>query len=859
VTTASSIVDEYVHVTRARGRVRTRASLLALFAFLMFARLALAQDAPRAELRLEGRPHAGVPFNIAMVVVGFDEAPPPAQPTLAIPGARVTPLGAEPNVSTSIQIINGRRSDFKRVTWTFRWRVEVDKPGRLRVPAVTAVQGSKRATAAAGDLETEAVPTTDDMKIDLALPDRPVFVGETIEGKLTWHFRRQPEDQTFAVPLMAMDEVVISAPPVTDPRRTLELQAGSKTLKLPYEVEDDAGFKRVTVRFFVAPKKAGKLAVPAPTVVAALAVGRADFFGSAPTKLFRASGTAKTLDVKPLPETNKPPSFAGAVGTQFSIAVGTSRSVVQLGEPVELAITVKSNQRLDTLSLGRLDGPGGLPKDKFTVPAETPTGELSADGLAKTFKVTAQVTGPANEIPAIAFSYFDPVKGHYQTIHSDPIAVSVKGGSIVGAGDVVAIAPKKSSGQPTHLPEAELALVGADLALSSPDDVDDRPLAGTLLWLLVALLYLVPLGILVVRSWQVRTQTQREEAAEVRAARRRVETELARAAKDPARDTAGALVSALRAFARTLERDATDPLLAEIEDAGFAPSSASAPLPESLRGRVDDLMRKWTAEAKRRRGSASAGAAAMLAILAVAPAADAAPRDSIAEGRAAYQQAMTLTDATARKAAFARAATALGEATRTHADRPELLADWGNAALGAGDVATATLAYRRALAIDGANARARRNLDWLRAKQPDMMRPSAASATDTLFFFHHWPRARRLLVGAVSFAIAVLLLVPWRGRRRRALAGLAVIPFAMWLAMTLSLFLEDRRERDAVVMDAVVLRAADSAGAPAALTQPLPRGTEVRVIERRDTWTKIQLANGTAGWIPDGAAQRIMQ
>jgi tetratricopeptide (TPR) repeat protein len=831
---------------------------LAMVVLLAVGGRALA-DEPRAELRLEGQPHAGMPFNIAMIVAGFDESPQPQQPKLEIPGARVTPLGVEPSIAQSIQIINGRRSDFKRVTWTFRWRVELDKPGRVRVPSVTAVQGGKRATAAAGELEAEAVPTTDDMKIALDLPDRPVFVGETIEAKLTWHFRRQPEDQTFAVPVMAMDEFVISAPPATDPRRALAFQAGSKELKLPYDVDDDGGFKRVTVRFYVAPKKPGKLELPGPTVVAALAVGRPDFFGNAPTRLFRSTGPARTLEVKPLPETDKPASFAGAVGTQFSIAVATSRSVVQLGEPVELAITVKSNQRLDTLALGRLDGPGGLPKDKFTVPAETPTGELSDDGLAKTFKVTAQVTGPATEIPAIAFSYFDPVKGHYQTIHSDPIAVSVKGGSVVGAGDVVAMAPKKTSGQGAAPADMDVTSVVGELALSSPSAVDDQPLGGTLLWLLVGLLYAVPLGVFAVRSWQLRTRTQREEAAEVRAARKKVEQELGRAARDPARDTAGPLVSALRAFARAVEREPSDPLLAEIENAGFAPSSATSPLSADLRVRTEDLMRRWTAEAKRKRSS-KAGAAAALLVLVLAPAASEAATDaktSLAEGRAAYQQAMTLTDASARKAAFARAATALGEAARALSDRPELLTDWGNAALAAGDVATATLAYRRALAVDGGNARARRNLRWLRSKQPDGMRPPDASATDALFFFHQWPRSRRLLVGAGAFAVAVLLLVPWAGRRRRALVGVAVIPFAVWLAMVASLVLEDRHDNDAVVMDAVVLRAADSAGAPAALAQPLPRGAEVRIVERRDTWAKIQLANGTAGWVPDGAVQRI--
>jgi hypothetical protein len=825
---------------------------LSIVVLLALAAQAWAEE-PRAELRLEGRAHAGVPFNIAMVVAGFDETPQPDQPKLEIPGAHVTPLGVEPSVSQSIQIVNGKRTDFKRVTWTFRWRVELDKPGRVRVPAITAVQGSKRATATAGELDAEAVPTTDDMKIDLVLPDRPVFVGETVEAKLTWHFRAQPEEQKFSVPLMTMNEVVISAPPITDPRRTLAMPAGSKELKLPYDVTDDGGFKRVSVSFFVAPKQAGKLAVPGPTVVAALAVGRADFFGRAPTKLFRVTGASRTLEVKPLPETNKPAGFAGAVGTQYSIAVATSRSVVQLGEPIELAITVKSNQRLDTLALPRLDAPGGLPKDKFTVPADTPTGELSDDGLSKTFKVTAQVTGPANEIPAIAFSYFDPVKGHYQTIHSDPIAVSVKGGSVVGAGDVVALAPKKPTGQ-VAAPELDVTRVAGELALSSPTSVLDRPLGGTLLWLLIAALYAIPLVLFGVRSWQVRTQTQREEAAEVRTARRRAEHELARAAKDPARDTAGSLVSALRAFARSLDLDPSDALLGEIENAGFAPTSASSPLPADLLARADNLMRTWTAQAKRKKSPAKASAVVLLALLLAPSAGDAAPLD---DGRAAYQQAMTLTDASARKAAFARAAAALGEAARTHPDRPELLTDWGHAALAAGDVATATLAYRRALAIDSSNTRARRNLDWLRSKQPDGMRPIETSATDTLFFFHHWTRARRLLFGAGAFALAILLLVPWRGQRRRALTGIAVIPFAMWIAMTLSLVLEDRRTEDAVVMDAVVLRAADSAGAPAALSQPLPRGAEVRLVERRDSWTKISLANGTAGWVPDGAVQRI--
>jgi hypothetical protein len=77
-------------------------------------------------------------------------------------------------------------------------------------------------------------------------------------------------------------------------------------------------------------------------------------------------------------------------------------------------------------------------------------------------------------------------------------------------------------------------------------------------------------------------------------------------------------------------------------------------------------------------------------------------------------------------------------------------------------------------------------------------------------------------------------------------------------AMVGSLVLENRHADDAVVMDAVVLRAADSAGAPAALAEPLPRGVEVTILERRDSWTRVSLPGGTSGWLPDGAVEPVV-
>jgi hypothetical protein len=842
-----------------------RAALLRFVAFVVLAASAFVAraDEPRAQFRLDGgAPHVDIPFELQMQVEGFDEAPAPDQPPLVIAGATVVPLGATPNVARSIQIFNGRRSDVVDVTWAFRWRVEVHKPGRIRVPATTVTQGSKSATAQAGEVDVESVPTADDMALELSLPARTVFVGESFPVQLTWRFRRQPSDPRFSVPMAASDAFTVSAPAADNPRRTVTLPAGGKDLQLAYTMDTTnvggVDFNRLVATFYAAPRRAGRVEIAPSSVLAALAVGRPDFFGEAPTKLFRVSDVARALDVKALPESGRPSTFSGAVGDQYAIAVRASRSVVQLGEPVELEVTIKSDQPLDTLALGNLEGEGRLPKDKFTVPADPPTGEMSDDGKTKTFRITALVGGPATEIPAIAFSYFDVAKGAYQTIRSDPISLSVKGGTYVGAADVVSAKPATATRAAT--PAAgdasfdATALVGADLALSSESATNDAPLSGGLLWTLVGLLHAAPIAVFVALAWRARTRGAREEKAEVRAARRRVEELIASAETRPARDVAGPLASALRDLARTTGRAEDDAgLLARLETESFAPAAAAEPLSAKLREDAQALLARWSRAAAGGPGRTTAVAALFLAV--AASAAWASPLD---DGRAAYQEAMaSAAGATARRSAFARAEIALGDAARAAPDRPELLADWGNAALGAGDVATATLAYRRALAVDGGNARARHNLAWLRGRQPDAFRPASASAADTLLFFHAWPRPRRLLLGSAAFALAVLLVVPWSGRRRRALVVPALLPAAVWLAMIGSALLEDRHDDDAVVMDDVVLRAADSPGAPAAMSQPLSRGVEVAVLERRGAWTQVRVADGATGWIPGGAAESV--
>jgi len=850
--------------------MRARAIPLISAAMLAAAVLPVAAQpaaAPRAQLQLEdNEAYAGMPFVLSLAADGFAEDPAPAQPELVLPGVRVSPLGGTPN-TTFIQI-NGQRMD--RVTWVFRWRLEADKAGEFTVPALTLTQGTLKATTRSAKLRVGELPSTDEMKLEVGLPSRPVWVGETITVPIHWYLHSNPQDQDFSVPLLGMDDAfAIAAPPVTNPRQALPFPAGSRDLQLPY-VRDDVTldgkqYARFSFEAMITPTKPGTVQIPAASVAALLEVpGRRDFFGQAPTRRFRAADAPHTLEVKPLPQAGRPPAFAGAVGSSYSIGVRASRSVVSLGEPVDLEITVRGDQRLDTLALGPLVGDGGLPRDKFAALDQPPPGELSDDARTKTFKVPVQVIGPATEIPALSFAYFDPVKATYQTIHSEPIALSVKGGSIVGAGDVIAT-QKAHPKTPGEAPASEVSLVGADLALSAPDESMRAPLGGTLLWILIGLLYAIPLAMLGFRIHRTRTRGRREEASEVTAARRAFEYELSKAATAPARDSVGPLIGAVRALARALGREVDDDeLLGRLETEAFAPGAASSPLAtahrDALLAVVKGLLARRSDTGADKAGRGKGAAATLALVLALGGTAATARADAQSEGRGVYRDALAETDSVARRAAFRQAEDQFAQAVAAHPGRPELLADLGNAALGAGDVGTATLAFRRALAIDGSNERARRNLAWVRSKLTDTdLQVDSGGATDTLFFFHTWPRSRRIVVGAVAFAIAILLLVPWRDRRRRSLTALALAPGAVWLAMTISVLVEDRRVSDAVVMEGVVLRAADSAGAPAALPAPIPAGAEITILERRDTWLRVRLGGGTTGWLPSGTVESVVR
>jgi tetratricopeptide (TPR) repeat protein len=183
----------------------------------------------------------------------------------------------------------------------------------------------------------------------------------------------------------------------------------------------------------------------------------------------------------------------------------------------------------------------------------------------------------------------------------------------------------------------------------------------------------------------------------------------------------------------------------------------------------------------------------------------------------------------------------------------DLFVNLGNAAMGAERLGPAILAFRRALALDPDHARARQNLLHARSLLPDWLPLPEAGMLDTFFA---WTGRRSTaeirLLAAICFAAAALLIAAGIRWRKPILRNFAILPAIAWLALVALTFSMGRSTQDdaVVIVPEVVAHAADSAHAPSRFSQPVPGGAEVTIIEHRDDWSHIRLADGRDGWVP---------
>jgi hypothetical protein len=231
------------------------------------------------------------------------------------------------------------------------------------------------------------------------------------------------------------------------------------------------------------------------------------------------------------------------------------------------------------------------------------------------------------------------------------------------------------------------------------------------------------------------------------------------------------------------------------------------------------------------------------------------PRMRVDEAVALYSSGLDTADRDLRLETFRSSERLFAAAIETGGATADLYANLGNAALQSEHLGNAVLAYRRALLLDPDHARALKNLEHVRGLAPDWVPRRSADGllVDTFFFWHRTLSAHeRSLAAAFAFAIAALLIACGIALRSGVARNLAILPGVIWAVLIVSLVLDpsETTSDDAVVTaQETIARSADSIHAPARFSRPLPTGTEVRILERREGWLRIEIANGREAWV----------
>src|SRR6266446_456982 len=148
------------------------------------------------------------------------------------------------------------------------------------------------------------------------------------------------------------------------------------------------------------------------------------------------------LEVKPLPP-KAPPSFSGAIGN-FTMSTDANPKSLQVGDPITVTTAISGRGNFDRVNAPVVEDEHGWhkypPSSKFKQ-----DDEVGISGT-KTFETVLSPNEKKQAVPMLAFSYFDPVKEQYVTVRSEPIAISVQGGT---APTNVAAAQPGSSPQAT--------------------------------------------------------------------------------------------------------------------------------------------------------------------------------------------------------------------------------------------------------------------------------------------------------------------------------------------------------------------------------------------------------------------------
>ncbi|HMF46295.1 MAG TPA: BatD family protein [Candidatus Udaeobacter sp.] len=402
----------------------------------------------------------GETVELQIKVTGPGDARPPEE--ISIDGLEIHSTGT----SRQFEIHNFSTSS----SVTYNYTILPLRAGRFTIPPQTVLAGGKilrtpelalnvadvpgqqtttRPGRSAQGTQSQSTNARDMVFAELIVPKKTAYVGEIVPVQIRMGFDARVHPR------------LTEPPDITGQGFTSQkLQQSSQNL----ETINGRPFEVVTFKTAIAAARAGKFEIGPLQAKAQVVVPRrrnaprsrspfdlfdlddpfSDPFFSNPFAQFgerrdvQITSEPVSLEVKPLPP-NAPPSFSGAIGS-FTMATDAKPKSVQVGDPITVTTTISGRGNFDRVNAPLLEDDRGWhkypPSSKFKQ-----DDEVGISGT-KTFEMVVSPNENKQSLPVLAFSYFDPVKEQYVTLHSEQTTITVQGGAVAPA---VAARPPSSA------------------------------------------------------------------------------------------------------------------------------------------------------------------------------------------------------------------------------------------------------------------------------------------------------------------------------------------------------------------------------------------------------------------------------
>jgi hypothetical protein len=245
------------------------------------------------------------------------------------------------------------------------------------------------------------------------------------------------------------------------------------------------------------------------------------------------------LKVRALPEAGKPDRFSGTVG-DFTLTANVDRTQATADELLRLSVEIKGRGAIELASPPWLNGSDFEMVDTETKVEKSKTGDSIGGSKLFEFVLRAKRSGNLT-LPGIAYPVFNPWTERYETLHSEPVLLTIAPGSRPLA-PVPALPASGASDMPRELNE-----------LSYLKPIEALQTGPAVVWMESPALWLaLPAALALCLSgwWRRRALTRRDPAQQRRqGAWKRFERRL-RAARQLAGDDSRQLAGPLEAAAR---------------------------------------------------------------------------------------------------------------------------------------------------------------------------------------------------------------------------------------------------------------------------------------------------------------------